>query len=220
MLRGALLVDSIFTLSLAAASIGLVHTFLGPDHYLPFIMMSRAGNWSMRRTFLVTLICGIGHVGSSIVIGMVGILMGLALSSLVEFEGFRGNLAAWALIAFGLIYMVWGIRRGLKHKGHTHSHVDPKKTMTIWVLFTIFVLGPCEPLIPMLMYPAYEHNILGTIVVAIVFSLATITTMMAIVLYLSLGLKKIEFGFLERYTHAMAGGIILVSGLGIQFLGL
>jgi len=214
--------DTLGILLLTGASLGLVHTFFGPDHYLPFIMMSRAGDWSMKKTSLVTILCGFGHVMSSIVIGMIGIALGIAVSRLELVEGFRGNLAAWALIAFGLVYMIWGIRRAWKHKGHTHSHshVDKKKTMTVWVLFTIFVLGPCEPLIPLLMYPAYESSLIGVILVAVVFSVATIGTMLFMVIYLSLGLKRLRFEKLEHWTHAMAGAVILVSGLGIQFLGL
>ena len=29
-------------LTLAAASLGFLHTLLGPDHYLPFVVMARA----------------------------------------------------------------------------------------------------------------------------------------------------------------------------------
>ncbi len=54
-----------------AASIGLLHTLLGPDHYLPFIVMSRARRWTMTRTALITLACGIGHVLSSVLLGLV-----------------------------------------------------------------------------------------------------------------------------------------------------
>ena len=214
------MVDSILALSFAAASVGLLHTIFGPDHYLPFIMMSRSGNWSMKKTSLVTLFCGIGHVLGSVVLGLVGIVLGVAVSRLEIFEGIRGNLAAWALIAFGLAYMIWGIRRGLKHKGHTHEHVDPKRTMTVWVLFTIFVLGPCEPLIPLLMYPAYESSIMGVILVATIFSIATVGTMLFMVIYLSLGLKRLKFEKMEHWTHAIAGAVILLSGMGIQFFGL
>ena len=56
----------------------------------------------MKKTSLVTILCGFGHVLSSIVIGMIGIALGIAVSRLEIVEGFRGNLAAWALIAFGL----------------------------------------------------------------------------------------------------------------------
>lgn len=214
--------DTLLILSLTAASLGFVHTLFGPDHYLPFIMMSKAGNWSMKKTSLVTILCGVGHVLGSIVIGLIGIALGIAVSRLELFEGFRGNLAAWALIAFGLVYMVWGIKRAMKHKKHGHSHLpkDRKKQMTVWVLFTIFVLGPCEPLIPLLMYPAYESSLIGVILVATIFSIATIGTMLFMVIYISLGLKRLRFEKVEHWTHAIAGAVIMLSGLGIQFLGL
>jgi hypothetical protein len=63
-----------FILYLSAASLGLIHTVLGPDHYIPFIMMGRAGKWSLRKTCRVTILCGIGHVaGLTLLLCGVGI---------------------------------------------------------------------------------------------------------------------------------------------------
>jgi sulfite exporter TauE/SafE len=92
--------------------------------------------------------------------------------------------------------------------------------MTPWILFLIFVLGPCEPLIPILMYPAAESNISGVILVSLLFSVVTIATMMAIVLAFRLGLSRINLKPLERYVNVIAGATIVVSGLAIQLLGL
>ena len=225
-----------------AATIGFLHTLFGPDHYLPFIVMNRARKWSAAKTAWITFACGLGHVLSSVVLGLVGIAFGMAVMKLEAFEAFRGNLAAWALIGFGFAYMGWGIHRGVKNAPHRHLHLEeegapvhshdhdgehthshepaPKKSITPWVLFTIFVLGPCEPLIPLLMYPAAKHSLLGTILVAVVFSAVTIGTMMAVVMAASWGISFARFGKLERWTHAFAGGAICLSGLAIQFLGL
>jgi hypothetical protein len=76
-----------------AAFIGWFHTLTGPDHFIPFIAMSRVGRWSLLKTVLVTLACGMGHVLSSILLGALGISLGLLLEGLVEFEGSRGALA-------------------------------------------------------------------------------------------------------------------------------
>ena len=65
--------DSIIVLCGTAASIGFLHTLLGPDHYLPFVAMSRAGGWSLKKTTVVTVLCGMGHVLSSVVLGFIGI---------------------------------------------------------------------------------------------------------------------------------------------------
>ena len=63
-------------LIIAAASIGFFHTLLGPDHYLPFIMMSWARRWSTSRTAVITLLCALGHIAGSVVLGLVGVAEG------------------------------------------------------------------------------------------------------------------------------------------------
>lgn len=86
--------NKIWILIVTAASIGFIHTLLGPDHYLPFIVMSKARNWSTFRTVSITILCGIGHVGSSVVIGAIGVILGIGLHKLEALESIRGNWAA------------------------------------------------------------------------------------------------------------------------------
>jgi sulfite exporter TauE/SafE len=225
-----------------AASIGLLHTLFGPDHYLPFIVMSKARKWSLLKTTWITVACGIGHVLSSVVLGLVGVAAGIAVKKLEVFEGVRGNLAAWALIAFGLVYFVWGVRRAIRNRPHAHihdhgvgehSHIHGhagdhghvhdeagRPSITPWVLFTIFVLGPCEPLIPILMYPAAKASLWGMVLVTAVFAVCTIGTMLGVVVAAYFGLSFLPMKKLERYAHAIAGATICAAGMAIQFLGL
>ena len=234
--------SSIALLSVTAISIGFVHTILGPDHYLPFIVLSQAKKWSLRKTMIITFFCGIGHVLSSVILGLIGIAVGVSVSKLVAVESFRGNVAAWLFIAFGLVYMIIMIRNLIMkrkhshphfhynkgehlhehdhHYEHTHIHEEEVFKTTPWVLFLIFVFGPCEPLIPLVMYPAASHNFQGAVIVSILFSIVTITTMMSIVLAFNLGLNKINLKPVEKYSHLIAGAMIFFSGLAIQFLGL
>ncbi len=235
--------EEVRILAITAASIGFFHTLLGPDHYLPFIMMARAGRWSTSKTAVVTVLCGIGHVASSVLLGFAGIFLGTQLSRLEVFESARGEIAAWLLIGFGLIYFVWGVRRAILNKPHRHEHTHDGDVMhehshdhhdehahahlkksgpnyTPWVLFVIFVLGPCEPLIPILMYPAAKHNMGSVILIGAIFSIVTILTMLAAVMLPLAGVKLVRLGWMERYSHALAGAIIMFSGLGIRFLGL
>src|SRR4030042_3575895 len=93
-------------LTATAASLAFIHTVLGPDHYLPFIVLSRARGWSIIKTIWVTFICGLGHVGSSIVLGALGIGAGIGVAKLTGIESSRGNIAAWAFLIFGLFYTV------------------------------------------------------------------------------------------------------------------
>jgi len=88
------------------------------------------------------------------------------------------------------------------------------------VLFTIFVFGPCEPLIPLIMYPAARHNMASVAIVALVFGVVTIGTMLAVVMTSNYGLSKLPLRSLEKYSHALAGLTILLSGGAIKLLGL
>ena len=99
-----------------------MHTVLGPDHYIPFIAIAKAKNWSVTKTLGITALCGVGHVLGSILIGFIGIFSGFALDQLTIIESFRGNIAAWLLIGFGLSYTVYGLRRAYKNRPHEHFH--------------------------------------------------------------------------------------------------
>jgi ABC-type nickel/cobalt efflux system permease component RcnA len=230
-------------LMLTAVAIGFVHTIVGPDHYLPFVAMSAARNWTRRKTMLVTALCGVGHVTGSVLIGFVGIALGASLHRLQWLEGLRGDLAAWALIAFGLAYMAWGLKQAWRSRQHSHDHVhadgtrhrhahghhardehlhvhlqvdtDSVRSITPWALFVIFILGPCEALIPLLMYPASQHSWWGMVAVVAAFAVTTIVTMLVIVHLAVRGLERFPLASAERYSHALAGAALSLCGVGI-----
>lgn len=225
-----------------AASLGFVHTILGPDHYVPFIALSKARGWNAWKTSIITFLCGIGHVLSSIVLGFVGIALGIAVFKLEGIEAFRGEIATWFVIIFGFTYFVWGVHRAIRNKPHHHPHVHAdgeehshahehntehthvhgtkSQNITPWVLFIIFVFGPCEPLIPLIMYPAAKGNMFDVAVVALVFGSITVSTMLAVVLVSFYGLSKIPFHRFAKYSHAAAGLAIFLCGGAMKFLGL
>lgn len=223
----------------ATASIALVHTVTGPDHYLPFIVLAKAKKWSFPKTVFMTLVCGLGHVGSSIILGFLGVMLGWSLSKIQFLESLRGGVAGWMYIVFGLIYMIWGIHRAYLNRPHKHfdtytegevfvyehQHgalvVQPKKfKVTPWVLFLVFVLGPCEPLIPLLTYPAAKNSFFEVVVVVTIFTIITLISMVGMVAAGYFGFSFLKTERLERYVHAIAGATLFLSGISIVFLGL
>lgn len=223
----------------AAAGLAIVHTAIGPDHILPFVMLGNVRRWSMTRTLVVTAICGVGHVASSIALGAIGLALGYGVTHVTAAEEARGGLAAWALVAFGLAYAVWGIRRAVRarrglvphehhghvhlhdHGDHTHGHAKlVGSTTTFWALFAVFVLGPCEPLIPLFVLPASRGRWDAAFAAAVVFSLLTVATMVVLVALARAGIDRLPLARLERWSHALAGGVIAASGLAVIFLGL
>ena len=225
-------------LLMSGISIGFIHTLIGVDHSLPFVVLGRAQGWSLTKVLTITGLCGLGHVLSSVVLGTVGIGLGVAISKLEWVEGARGSLAAWTLIIFGLTYAAWSFARQRRRQRHTHEHqglvhshehlagsphqhanLSPA-AVTAWSLFVIFVLGPCEPLIPLLMVPALDYGTWGVTLVAGAFGLTTIGTMMLVVTFGYFGLKMASFRRLEAHANTLAGLAIAASGLAIQVFGI
>ena len=225
----------------AAVGVAVLHTALGPDHTLPFLALARARRWSLARTLGITAACGVGHVLSSLVLGLIGLGAGVAVGELEVAEANRGHLAVWLLIGFGLAYGLWGLRHALRahrglavhrHGGHAHVHArgdEPHRhgrgpsspsDVTVWALFAVFVLGPCEPLIPLFVLPASQGRWGLAAATAAVFGVATVATMVVLVGVAVRGLRGLSLGRLERWSHPLAGATLLATGLSVLVLGL
>ncbi len=225
-------------LVLAAITVSILHTATGPDHYIPFIALSRTRGWSVPKTIVWTVVCGIGHVGSSVLLGLLGAGLGWSLSKISWFEQVRGGIAGWAMLIFGLAYTIWGLRQVYLNKPHKHFDMyeggdmyvyehkhgemvlpQDRKKVTPWVMFIIFLLGPCEPLIPMMAFPAAQSSTMGIVILVSVFTLFTLATMVAMVLLGYYGFSIFKTEKLERYIHPIGGATILVCAIGMVFLG-
>lgn len=227
-------------LLVAALTVAGFHTLVGVDHYLPFVVLGRARQWSLKKVAAVTALCGVGHVIGSVLLGLVGVGLGMALGQLEWIESLRGAMAAWGLIAFGLVYMSWAMVRMVRNRRHEHVHAHKDGavhlhehdhhrehlhahevgSLTLWGLFVVFALGPCEPLIPVLMVPAFEQDFWLVLQVAALFSVTTIAAMTTMAVLGTLGLRLATFKGIERYANVMAGAAIASSGLAIQVLGI
>ena len=237
--------DTVWVLVSAAVGIGFVHTVIGIDHTLPFVVLGRARGWSLApKTLWITGLCGGGHVASSVVLGGAGIGLAIFATGLDTREGYhwmqgrvgafetieavRGDLAAWALVAFGLTYAAWSLARRRRQQRHVHEHAGGvvhshdhpaagahehpsgkagkaagAAGLTAWSLFVIFVLGPCEPLIPILMVPAFQVGLWAVVPVTVAFGVTTIATMAAVVALAYRGLDFVRFpGLRALCAHA------------------
>jgi hypothetical protein len=226
----------ILSLSVAAAWTGFIHCLCGPDHYVPFVAMSRVGAWSLRKTLIITMICGMGHVLGSALLGFVGIAIGLIVFQLEQAEAVRGDVAAWGLFAFGAAYTFGGIIFAMRRRGGdalevpgaspgvplpiadendsvgATNAVRPAGSFTPWILFVVFLFGPCEPLIPYLMVPAAKANMWGVAWVTFLFGATTLITMMTLVALIYRGTLAWQSHALQRWGHAVAGLVVMACG--------
>ena len=206
----------------ATASLAVVHALLGVDHSLPFVALGRARGWTLARTLLVTAVCGAGHVASSVAIGALGVALGIATDALLWLESARGELAAALLIGFGLAYAAWAVWSRLRGRdgAHLHAGADGAARATPWALFIVFVLGPCEPLIPLMVVPGIAGDWLTVAAVVGVFGLLTVAVMLLAVAVACSGVGLLAGNRLARHADLAAGLVVAASGAAVLWLGL
>ena len=203
----------------------LVHTLI-PDHWLPFVLVSRAERWTVRRTLVLTAASGSLHVLVSLGLGLSLVLAGWgAERAVMGLAETLQSLTGWLLVSFGVVYMSWFLLRG----GHVHSfgihpHHDPKdpdpprapgsllKELSGYTLTFIVGFNPCILVIPCV-YGAAQMSTATLAAVAAAFALFTVVPM---VMVTRLGLKGtagLTSPFLTRYGEALSGGLIALTGM-------
>jgi len=211
---------------MAAAMIGSLHT-TAPDHWMPFAALGRARGWSGWRTVRTTILCGFGHVTVSAALGIAALFAGLGVIHLI---GARIEKQANVLLmAFGTIYMIWGLWRSFRrdphavihprdhhhaHGAHAHDH-----GLTEWTLFLLFSADPCVAVIPMIMAAAGRGWTAVTSVI-VTYEVATIATMVILVAMAHAGVRSLRAPWLDRYGDAAAGALIVTVGASMAVLGI
>jgi hypothetical protein len=218
----------------AAISIGAVHT-CAPDHWVPFAVLSRAEAWPARRTAAITAACGLGHVTASAALGLLALVFGREVFQLLgeRLESVSGLL----LIGFGVAYAAWGLRDAVGGRRHAHAHVhchhhglsftshepaaanDRRGRMTPWTLFLMFSADPCVAVIP-LIFASAPLGWVWTGLVILAYELATIGTMVVLVLPARAAAGLARGAWADRYGDALAGGVVALVGIVVAGLGM
>jgi nickel/cobalt exporter len=212
-------------LVIAAITVGSLHT-MSPDHWMPFAALARARGWSGWRAARTTILCGFGHVTVSAALGITALFVGLgvirAIGSHLE------NQANYLLMAFGSIYMMWGLWRSFRRDPHSvlhphdhhhaHGHHDHDHGLTEWSLFVLFSADPCVAVIPMIMAAAAGGwTAVGAVVVT--YEIATIATMVVLVSTALAGVRTLRAPWIDRYGDVAAGALIVTLGAAMSALG-
>jgi len=208
----------------AAVSIGSIHT-LAPDHWVPFAALARAQRWSARRTALITAACGLGHVTGSVALGLLSVFLGVEL--LQHFGQRIESASGLLLIGFGVAYGVWGLRRSARVHRHLHRHADGHSnshglghhpsSLSPWALFLLFSADPCVAVIP-LMVASAPLGWASTLGVVAAYELATIGTMVALVLPTRAAIGRVHGAWANQWGDAVAGGVVAFVGVVVMSL--
>jgi nickel/cobalt transporter (NicO) family protein len=226
----------------AAVSIGSVHT-LAPDHWMPFAALARAERWSARRTAAITAACGLGHVTGSVALGLLSIALGTEL--LERFGRRLESASGLLLIGFGVAYAVWGLRRRAHHHHHHHhGRISPEPSrlrspsdrasfgearqsakgaaaapLSPAGLFVLFSADPCVAVIP-LIFASAPLGWATTLAVIVAYEVATIGTMVALVLPARAAAVGTHSDWIDHHSDALAGAVVALVGVAVVSLGI
>lgn len=221
-----------------AVSVSVLHTISGPDHYIPFVAIGKSKGWKLPKIVLWTIVCGTAHIVASVFIASGGAALGFSLSKIDGLNDVRGGLASWAIFIFGILYFLYGLYDVSRNKRHKHfdiydddtvyvfehdhkqmTYPTNRRKVTPWVLFLIFLLGPCEVLFPLLAYPAVEQSAFNMFLLIATFLFTTVSTMVSVVILIYYGFNFVKTEWLEKYITPISGLSIAGCGVGMVFLG-
>ncbi|MDI6783628.1 MAG: hypothetical protein QME64_05970 [bacterium] len=200
-------------LILISVGIAVVHAMI-PTHWLPFVLVSRAQKWSLKKMLSVVALAGLGHVASTTVVGILIAWIGWKVSETVE--GIVGPIAAGILILLGMLY----IGLYFKELGHGHHHGHPSElsdTGAVLSLIAILTFSPCEAMLP-IYFAASPLGWYMIILLSLFIALGTVGGMMILTYLAYRGIERFKFSKLEHYEKLILGSMLAILGFIVIFI--
>lgn len=214
-----------------------------PTHWLPFVLVARAREWSRLKTILVVALAGLGHVGLTSLLGLAIAWFGFRLDEKM------GQTFPWltgAILALMGTYYLWRqlTGRGICHHavpGHHHANEDCGRETgghshlehelndselvsdrrsdwaAIGGLLLMLTLSPCEGFLPVYL-SGVKFGWHGFIVLSVILAVGALAGMTLFTWLALIGLNRFRP---ERFEHAEAGllgGLFWVLGLLVVLL--
>jgi hypothetical protein len=188
--------------------ISLLHAII-PNHWLPVLAIGRKEQWDLKETEKITLISGLAHVASTVLIGIIIGVIGVELSE--SFENFTHIIAPAMLVLIGFYFI-------RQHYIHHHFHVNTVKTAgrpkrkIIAALVLAMFLSPC------LEIEAY-FLIAGTkgwwmlLLIASIYTVVTITGMLLWIRIAYKGMLKLNWHKWEHNAGLISGIVLVATGV-------
>ena len=193
-----------------------VHALI-PNHWLPLIAISRSEKWSIGETVNATLISGLAHTLSTVIIGVVIGFAGIRLSQNYAF--FTRIAAPVILFLMGATYLIIGFKH---HHHHFDIHNDKAKNSRskVAIILSLSVAMFFSPCFEIEAY-FFQASLYGWAGVLLVSSIYVVATPAVMSVFVALGLKGIQhynFHFLEHNEKQVVGIILILLAVLSYFV--
>lgn len=195
------------TLIAGSLTLSLLHALI-PNHWLPVLAIARKENWSVNKATKVTLIAGLAHALSTVLIGFIIGVAGIQLAANMNY--FTAYIAPSVLIALGVFFIY-------QHHTHKHFHlhrhkeiVSDKKVIVSLVVAMFF--SPCFEIEAYFLMAGAR----GLWLVSLIALLYTVVTVGGMVIWVSItyrGLLKLNWHTLEHNAGIITGITLVLTGI-------
>jgi nickel/cobalt exporter len=200
------------TLVIGSVVLSLLHAMI-PNHWLPILAIGKKENWSFREILDVTVISGLSHVTSTLLIGWSLAFFGWELAQ--AYKSITPLIAPVVLISIGVVF----IYRHHKHK-HFHvadqEHQNSKLKMVVTLSLAMF-LSPCLEVEAYFLAAGVE-SFWSTVLLSVIYFAVTLVGMVIWVTLAYRGLNKFNWHSLEHKAGIITGGTLIGSGILAFFL--
>jgi len=221
----------LITLLGGAVLLSFLHGLI-PSHWVPFVVLGRDRKWTRGRTVFATLLGGVAHLSSTVLIGVLIGALGYALTN--WYEAVMRWLGPAILACIGGWIFLRGHRchhhlhAGEEPAGHDHDHdhqptadatctcghdhFDGHDVAALGALCAMMFVSPCLEL-EFYYLAAARRGWLGIASVSVVYMIVTVGVMMTMVALATKGLEQLRWAFLTRHERHLSGGLLVLLGL-------
>ncbi len=188
--------------------ISLLHAVI-PNHWLPVLAIGRKEGWSLAETTRITLIAGMAHVISTIVIGVLLAMIGSELTT--HIEDFTKIIGPSILILIGLYFV-------RQHYTHHHFHLEKmqierkSKGAVVTALVIVMFLSPCMEIEAYFLL-AGSKGWYFLVTIAGLYSIITIAGMLIWIRIAYQGLLKLNWHKWEHNAGIITGLVLIITGI-------
>jgi nickel/cobalt exporter len=195
------------TLIAGSFLLSVLHALI-PNHWLPILAIGKKEQWTLAQTTRVTLIAGLAHATSTVLIGMVLAFLGSRLAGTVE--SFMLYIAPTLLIALGLFYIYQHSRH---HHFHLHGHPEQAShNSIIFSLASAMFFSPCFEIEPYFLL-AGANGFLFAAFLGVLYTVVTVAGMVVWVRITYRGLLRLNWHSLEHNAGIITGVILIITGI-------
>ncbi|MEG3900944.1 MULTISPECIES: hypothetical protein [unclassified Microcoleus] len=212
--------ESMLKILLGSLALSIIHALI-PNHWMPLIAIGKTENWSRSETLRATVITGVAHTLSIILIGIVVGLFGYKFAA--TYVEAAEIIAPLVLLVLGIIYLLAELDSSRRHHHHHAETVNlttkRSQFQILAVLGTGMFFSPCIE-IEAYFFSAGTIGLSGILVVSVVY---LVVTVLGMVLLVDLGMKGVnaleeKLHFFEAHEQGLTGAVLILLGIVAYFI--